>query len=118
MRTGCEGLLFAEDALRIATLGGARVLRWDDQIGSLEVGKAADLVLFDLRHPWGLTAERVATEIVFAADRSTVHLVMVAGRVLFNDGLVQTVDEEALWREVEQVYQRDGPRRWTAEYRG
>jgi cytosine/adenosine deaminase-related metal-dependent hydrolase len=51
VRANKGGLLLADDALRIATLGSARVLRWDDQLGSLEVGRAADIVLFDVRHP-------------------------------------------------------------------
>jgi 5-methylthioadenosine/S-adenosylhomocysteine deaminase len=110
-----RGLLFAEDALRIATLGGARVLKWDDQIGSLEVGKSADLVLFDIRHPWGLTAERVALEVVYAADRSNVSVVLVGGRIVLMDGQLQTVDEQALWRDLADAYQRDGPREWDIE---
>jgi 5-methylthioadenosine/S-adenosylhomocysteine deaminase len=115
VRAEQRGLLFAEDALRIATLGGARVLKWEDQIGSLEVGKAADLVLFDIRHPWGLTAERVALEVVYAADRSNVSLVMVGGRIVLMDGQLQTVDEQALWKELADVYQRDGPREWDVD---
>jgi 5-methylthioadenosine/S-adenosylhomocysteine deaminase len=118
IRAHTSGVLFAEDALRIATLGSARVLHWEDKIGSLEVGKAADLVLFDVRHPWGLTAERVAMEIVYSADRSNVSLVMVGGRTVFDAGQMQTIDERALWQELADVYQKDGPREWDLEYRG
>jgi 5-methylthioadenosine/S-adenosylhomocysteine deaminase len=118
IRAEQAGLLFAEDALRLATLGSARVLNWQDHIGSLEVGKAADLVLYNLRHPWGLTAERVAMDVVYAADRSDVSLVMVGGRIVLSDGVVQTVDEAALWRELAEVYQHDGPREWDPAYEG
>ena len=111
-------LFLADDALRIATLGSARVLRWEDQLGSLEVGKAADIVLFDVRHPWGLTAERVAMDIVFSADRSNVSLVMVAGKTLFADDRMQTFDEQAMWQELAEVYQNDGPRDWDPSYTG
>ncbi len=116
-RLGRGGVLFANDALRLATLGGARVLGWEDEIGTLEVGKAADLTLFRVRHPWGLDAERVETEIVFAADRANVELVMVAGRVLFANGRVTTVDEDALWRELADRYQAAGVRAWDADWK-
>jgi len=118
VRASKGGVLLADDGLRIATLGSARVLRWDDQLGSLEVGKAADIVLFDVRHPWGLTAERVAMEIVFSADRSNVSLVMVAGRTILADGRMQTLDEPAMWQELADVYQKDGPRDWDPNYTG
>ena len=118
VRTQRVDAMFAEDALRLATLGSARVLKWQTQIGSLEVGKAADIVLYDLRHPWGLTAERVVLEVVYAADRSTVSLVMIGGRVVLSQGRIQTVDEDALWRELADVYQQDGPRDWDLAYAG
>lgn len=116
VRKGRGSLLYADDALRLATLGGARVLGWEREIGSLEVGKAADITLFRLRHPWGLTAERVEAEIVFGADRSNVSMVIVAGRVVFADGRVRTVDEEALWRELADHYQIAEAREWDADY--
>jgi 5-methylthioadenosine/S-adenosylhomocysteine deaminase len=116
IREHSGGVLYADDAIRLATLGGARVLGWDEQIGSIETGKAADLALFRLRHPWGLTAERVETELVFAADRSNLEMVMVAGVVVFASGRVVTVDEGALWQELAERYQRDGAMDWAAEY--
>ena len=57
-------------------------------------------------------------EIVYSADRSNVSLVMVGGRIVFDAGRMQTIDEEALWRELADVYQKDGPRHWDLEYRG
>jgi 5-methylthioadenosine/S-adenosylhomocysteine deaminase len=110
------GLLYPDDAIRLATLGGARVLGWQEDIGSLETGKAADIVLFRLRHPWGLTAERVESELVFAADRNDVAMVLVAGEVVVANGRVLTVDEDALWRELADRYQRGGPSEWHADY--
>lgn len=106
------------EAVRLATLGSAEVLGWDDEIGSLEVGKVADVVLYDLRHPWGLTAERVASELVFAADRASVRLVLVGGRVVARDGSVVTIDEAGLWDGFAARYQAGGPRAWDPDYRG
>ena len=118
VRTQQSGGPFAEDALRLATLGSARVLNWQAQIGSLEVGKAAAVALYDVRHPWGLTAERVALEVVYAVDRSNVSLVMVGGRIVLSEGRIQTIDEDALWRELAHVYQQSGVREWDLAYSG
>src|ERR1051326_1954172 len=117
VREHSGGGLYPDDALRLATLGGARVLGWDDQIGSIEPGKAADLALFRLRHPWGLTAERVECELVFAADRSDLDMVVVAGVVVFAKGRVLTVDEQAVWQELRERYQSEGATDWDPNYR-
>jgi hypothetical protein len=53
---------------------------------------------------------------VFAADRSNVAMVLVAGEVVFADGRVLTVDEDALWAELRQRYQIDGATDWEADY--
>lgn len=118
VRKASTGVLEARDAIRLATLGSATVLRWDREIGSLETGKAADLVLYDLRHPWGLTEERVENELVFAADRLTVRLVMVGGRVLLAGGRLPGFDEEELHEELAERYQVSGPRQWDEGYGG
>lgn len=99
-------------AIRLATLGSAAVLDWDADIGSLEVGKAADIVLYDLRHPWGLTAERVESEIVHAADRASVRSVIVGGRVVLSDGRLRSIDEAQMWSALAVRYQHDGARPW------
>jgi hypothetical protein len=44
-----------------------------------------------------------------------VSLVMVGGRIVLLDGQVQTVDEQTLWQELADVYQRDGPRDWDVD---
>ncbi len=116
VRARSAGVLEARNAIRMATLGSAAVLGWDRDIGSLEPGKGADVVLYAVRHPWGLTAERVEADIVFAADRLAVRTVLVAGRVLFSDGAMRTVDEEALWAELATVYGSAGPRLWDPNY--
>ena len=89
-------VLPARDLVRMATLGGARCLGLEKRIGSIEVGKDADLIAVDL------TAERVrpvydlASTLVYAAKASDVSLTMVAGRVLFDGHTVKTIDEAAV----------------------
>ena len=109
---GAATALGPADAIRLATLGSADVLGWSSEIGSLEAGKAADIVLYDLRHPWGLDAERVAAGIVYEADRASVRTVLVGGRVVVDHGRVSTIDEDALSAELAGRYQGGGPRPW------
>jgi 5-methylthioadenosine/S-adenosylhomocysteine deaminase len=73
----------AVEAFELATLGGARALGLDAEIGSLEVGKWADLAILNLRTPHAApAADDVYTQLVFSARASDVRTVLVAGQVL------------------------------------
>jgi 8-oxoguanine deaminase len=78
--------LTAREALRMATIGGARVLHREDEIGSIEVGKAADLIAFDLNDIAlaGAQADPVAAVVHCAVDR--VDFAMVNGQWRVRDG--------------------------------
>ena len=84
----------AREALAMATIGGARVLHREDEIGSIEVGKAADLIAFDLKDLAfaGAHADPVAAVVHCAADRVDLSIVDGAWRV--RDG--HLVDESLL----------------------
>ena len=84
----------AETVFRMATMGGARVLNLHDQIGSLEPGKRADIVLLDTRRAGLTPLYRVYSHLVYAARGSDVSTVLVNGRVVVRDGRVLTADEE------------------------
>lgn len=89
-------LVGAQKALRMATIEGAKLLGWDDEIGSLEAGKKADFVLFDLDHfewaPYGDPLQAV----VYSASPASIAETWVDGRPLYRGGRVVTVDEPAL----------------------
>jgi 5-methylthioadenosine/S-adenosylhomocysteine deaminase len=92
-------LVGAEKALRMATIDGAKALGWDDEIGSLEIGKKADFVLFDLDHfEWTPYADPLQA-LVWSASAASIAQTWVDGRQLFADDAVGTVDETALRRE-------------------
>ncbi len=86
----------AAEALRIASLNGARALGLDQDIGSLKVGKSADIVAIDLG---GLEARPVyhpVSQLVYASGRHQVTDVWVAGRPLLRDRRLTTLDEGQL----------------------
>jgi 5-methylthioadenosine/S-adenosylhomocysteine deaminase len=105
----------AWEVLRMATIEGARAIGLGAEIGSLEAGKQADLILVDLT---ALNLSPVLTEpvrnivpnLVYAASGHEVKTVMVAGKVLVRDGEVLTADEVAIradaQRQAEAVAQR------------
>ena len=89
----------AGQVLRMATLGGARSLGLGDRIGSLEPGKSADVAAIDLRGPDTQPVYHPVSQIVYAATRSHVREVWVAGRRVVRDGEVETVDAAEAVRE-------------------
>ena len=86
----------AGDLLAMATIESAGVLCADDLIGSLEVGKAADLVLLDGNAPHLLAQHSLASDLVRFATRGEVKATIVAGRVLYQDGEFKTIDMDRL----------------------
>jgi 5-methylthioadenosine/S-adenosylhomocysteine deaminase len=91
----------AWEVLRMATIEGAQAIGLGDQIGSLEVGKGADLIMVDLSAPNlspVLTApvRNIVPNLVYAATGHEVTMVMVAGKALVREGQVLTADEESI----------------------
>jgi cytosine/adenosine deaminase-related metal-dependent hydrolase len=92
-------LVGAAKALRMATIEGAQVLGWDDEVGSLERGKKADFVLFDLDHPEWVPYGDPLQAVVYSAGPASIAQTWVNGRALYREGRVVTVDEPALCAE-------------------
>ena len=96
----------AARALTMATLGGARAFGWDDQIGTLQVGKQADLVAIDLQRLECAPVHNPLSHIVYAAGRDQVTDVWVAGRRLMAARKLLGIDEAALLARAEDWRQR------------
>ena len=100
-------VLPAWDVLRMATIEGAQAIGLGDEIGSVKIGKKADLILVDLQ---ALNLMPILTEpirnivpnLVYAGTGHEVDLVMVDGRILVRGGKVVAVDEDAVREEVQQ----------------
>jgi 5-methylthioadenosine/S-adenosylhomocysteine deaminase len=80
------GALAAADLFELATLGGARALGIEVEVGSIEPGKYADLAILDLQRVHALGPEDVYTQLVYSARAADVRTVLVGGRVLVEEG--------------------------------
>ncbi|HYA42292.1 MAG TPA: amidohydrolase [Syntrophobacteraceae bacterium] len=93
----------AEQALRLATLGGASALGLEREIGSIEPGKKADLIALDLNQPHLTPIYDPVSHIVYAARGSDVRFVWVDGRQVVEDKRVLTVDEAGVLSEASRM---------------
>ncbi len=97
-----------ETAVEMATINGARAALWSDRIGSIEVGKEADIVLFDTARPeWQPLINPVAN-LVYSATGSSVRDVFVAGEQVVAEGRLTRIDESKLYEEIPVAVSRFG----------
>lgn len=92
-----------EDVLEWATQGGARILGLDNRVGSLEVGKEADLFIVDTFKAHLVPTLRIVSGFVHNGQPSDISGVMVRGEWLLRDGRTQTIDEDDIIRRAEGI---------------
>jgi 5-methylthioadenosine/S-adenosylhomocysteine deaminase len=101
-------LISPYQALELATVGSARAMLLDHEIGTLEPGKRADMILLELMRPemvpWH--EDNLLANLVYSGSGSLVHTVIVDGRIVVRAGEVKTMDEQAVLRAV----QKEAPR--------
>jgi 5-methylthioadenosine/S-adenosylhomocysteine deaminase len=95
-------VLSAYQVLRMATLDGAKALGLETAIGSLEVGKKADIILVDLSKPHLRPLHDVYATLVYSARGADVDTVIVDGKVLMENRRVKTLDEETVMEKAER----------------
>lgn len=92
----------AHKAMEMMTVNGAKALLWEDKIGSLEVGKRADLVLMDMNRPeWQpLHPGYEVTNLVYSASGDSVDTVIIDGNIVMQNRQVLAVDENRVIEDV------------------
>ncbi len=93
--SGNPTVVSAPEALAMATLGGARALHLEKEIGSLEVGKRADVILIDLSAAHLTPLYNLYSHLVYATKASDVSDVVVNGRILMRNRRLLTLNEES-----------------------
>lgn len=93
----------AETVVRCATINGAAALGLDGQIGSLAVGKRADIALLDLRKPQMQPVNNPLASLVYSANGSEVDTMIIDGNVVMAGGVLETIDAERVYYEISQI---------------
>ncbi|WP_419873228.1 5'-deoxyadenosine deaminase [Candidatus Pristimantibacillus sp. PTI5] len=101
-------IMNARTVLRMATMGGAKVLGLEKEIGSIELGKLADLQLLDLEdfHVYPSFDADWYSRVVYAATRGDVDTVMIDGQIVMENKRVRTVDKKIVLKEADQALRR------------
>jgi cytosine/adenosine deaminase-related metal-dependent hydrolase len=95
-----------EDILADATQGGALAVQQSSQIGTLEVGKKADILVVNTLRPYLVPAGRILSALVHSGHPEDIESVMVDGEFIMRDHRVLTMDEDAIVREADAVGRR------------
>ncbi|MBL7036074.1 MAG: amidohydrolase, partial [SAR324 cluster bacterium] len=93
----------AQQVLRMATINGAKTLGLENEIGSLEVGKRADLILLDAGKAHYFPHHNPVSSIAYSAQAADVSTVLVNGQVLLENYELKTIDVEETTREAERM---------------
>lgn len=98
----------AKTVFRMATIGGARAMGLDHLIGSLEVGKKADLAILNLNgfHMYPSFGTDTISRIVYSATRADVETTIINGRIVMENRTMITMDEEIILKESNKAIQR------------
>lgn len=86
----------AMDALKMATVNGAKALDWFDEIGSIEVGKKADLILIDMDKPHLYPRHNIISSLSYSVQGSDVDTVIVDGKIIMEKRELKTLDVEKI----------------------
>jgi 5-methylthioadenosine/S-adenosylhomocysteine deaminase len=97
-----------ETGLEMATLNGAKAALLADRIGSLEVGKEADIVLFDIQRPEWQPLFNPVANLVYSATGDSVRDVFVAGEQVVSGGRLVKIDEATIYSEIPTAVARFG----------
>jgi 5-methylthioadenosine/S-adenosylhomocysteine deaminase len=106
LMTGDPRAVPAPVALEMATMGGARVLGLDRQIGSLEAGKRADIIIVGTRSPRQTPMYDPVSHLVYVTRGDDVETVLVNGKTLMRDHRVLTLNEESVLSEARRLADR------------
>lgn len=90
----------ARDIIKMATIDGAKVLGLDKKLGSLEVGKRADMITINLNQPHLTPIYDPYSHLAYAVTGSDVNDVLISGRVVMRNRSIKTIDEEKILNDI------------------
>lgn len=100
------GSITAYDILKMATIDGAKVLGMDDQIGSLEPGKKADMIFIKTDKLHMCPENDVCANIVYSANGADVETVIIDGKIIMQNRKMINLDEKQVMKQVKKIAKR------------
>ena len=98
----------AKEGFRIATINGAKALGLEKEIGSIEVGKKADLAILDLNTPSLTPRNNLIAGLSYSANGSEVDTVIINGQITMENRKILTVDEKLVYGQIQDIIVRMG----------
>ncbi|MFN2396138.1 MAG: amidohydrolase family protein [Bacteroidales bacterium] len=96
-------VLDAQTVIEMATMGGARVLGMENEIGSLEAGKKADMILMDMLQPHAHPIYNIYSLLVYSMKAADVESVIIDGKFVMRDRKILNMDEKSLYSKIENI---------------
>ncbi|HBI47610.1 MAG TPA: amidohydrolase [Smithella sp.] len=96
-------VMSAETVLNMATIGGAKVLGLDDRIGSIEIGKQADIIMVDMNQPHLAPLYNCYSQLVYAARGADVKTSIINGKIVMKDRQLRTIDIQTAMKNVRNI---------------
>jgi 5-methylthioadenosine/S-adenosylhomocysteine deaminase len=103
LHTRNAAAISASQVLEMATLGGAKCVQMEEKIGSLEVGKQADLIIYNPKTAKSVPAADPVSTLVYSSGENNIETVVVAGKVLMENGSLTCIDEEEALDKLQEI---------------
>ena len=103
---GTAAAISAKDVLEMATIEGARVLGIDSEVGSLEIGKKADIILIDLNKSHLLPRQDIYSLLAYSVNGADVDTSIIDGKIVMENRKILGVDEEEMKQRIEMIKNR------------
>ena len=91
------------DVLKMATIDGAKALGIENEVGSIEVGKKADIIIIDLDKPHLIPVHDIYSTLAYSVNGADVETVIIDGKIIMEDRKLLTIDEELVKKEVNKI---------------
>lgn len=99
-------ILDARTVLKMATIGGARVIGLENRVGTIEAGKKADIIIVDTNTPHMTPMYNPYSQLVYAATGGDVRDVIINGKIVYRDRRFTTLDRDEIINEVKKITRR------------
>ena len=99
-------LLDARTVLKMATIGGARVIGLENRVGTIEAGKRADIIIVDTNTPHMTPLYNPYSQLVYSATGGDVRDVIVNGKIVYRDRQFITLERDEIMSEVRRITRR------------